>query len=146
MRVFLCTFKGFGVAIPMSSVASVALHANESTEYGIEGDKSTISLPRLFNLPDEIIRHIIIMKNQSSEDNYTEENNIMLLTTEIECEMDISDQPVFPLPKALSATRFSTLFSGIQFNSNKLSDNATRLILLLNCEELNRFTQKKEAL
>jgi hypothetical protein len=146
MRVFLCAFEGFSIAIPMSSVASVALRASESAECEKEGMKAVISLPGLFDLSEEIIRHIIILKNPDSETNYTEDNNIILLTTEIECAIDIPDQQIFPLPKALSATRFSVLFNGIQFNSYQLSDTASGLVLLLNCEELNRFTQKEEGL
>jgi hypothetical protein len=146
MRVFLCAFKGFSIAIPMDSIASVALHASESTEYGETGGETAISLPELFNLSEELIRHIIILKPLGGEDKYTEGNNIILLTTEIECEIDISDQRIFPLPKALSATRFSALFTGIQFNTHQLLGRAGGMILLLNCEELNRFTQKGEAL
>ena len=145
MRVFLCVFEGFSIAIPMVSVASVALHASESTEYSEEG-KAIISLPRLFNLPEELIRHIIILKKPDSETNYTDEKNIKLLTTEIECEIDIPDEQIFPLPKALSATQFSILFSGIQFNSHQLSDTAAGPVFLLNYEELSRHIQKEEAL
>jgi len=145
MRVFLCAFEGFSIAIPMVSVAYVALHASESTDYGGEG-KVTISLPRLFNLSEELIRHIIVLKKPGSETNYTDEKNITLFTTEIEREIDIPDEQIFPLPKALSATRFSILFSGIQFNSHQLSDTAGGLVFLLNYEELSRYAQKEEAL
>jgi len=145
MRVFLCAFKGFSVAIPMAAIASVALHDSESIEYK-EDRKTAISLPGLFNLPGELIRHIIILKNSDTENDYTDENNIILLTTEIKCEIDISDQQIFPLPKALSATRFSILFSGIQFNAGQFSDTKGGPVFLLNCEELRRFIQKEEAL
>jgi len=143
MQVFLCAFEEFSIAIPMESVASVALHASESVEYDEEGAKAVISLPELFNLPEELIRHIITLKKPNGETIDAEQNNIILLTTEIECTIDISDQRIFPLPKALSATRFSALFSGIQFNPNKISNTTGGPVLLLNCGELNRFTQKE---
>jgi len=146
MRVFLCAFEGFLIAIPMDAIASVALYADEYAEYPEEDRKSAISLPRLFNLPEEIIKHIIILKKQDDKTNYAKENNIMLLTTEIECEIDIPDERIFPLPKILGPTNFSALFSGIQFNSDKLSDTADGPLLLLNCKELNRFAQKEEVL
>jgi len=131
----------------MDSIASVALHTSEAVEYGEEAGKVVISLPRMFNLSDELIRHIIILKNPGSETNYNYgENNVVLLTTEIEREIDIPDQRIFSLPKALSVTRFSVLFNGIQFNSDQFSDSAGSLVLLLNCEGVNRFAQKEEVL
>ncbi|MCL2025553.1 MAG: hypothetical protein FWG92_01965 [Leptospirales bacterium] len=151
MRVFLCPFKEFSVVIPMDSVASVALHAGEGIEYGKKNGNVVISLPELFNLPEELVRHIIILKNTDDEANYNadynnEKNNVMVLTTEIEREIDISNQQIFSLPKALSAARFSVLFNGIQFKSNQFSDTAGAMLLLLNCKELSRFAQKGEAL
>ena len=151
MRVFLCPFEGFSIAIPMDSVASVALYTGESVEYNEENGQVAISLPRLFNLSEELIRHIIILKNPDGETDYNadyndKKNNVMLFTTEIEREVDISGQQIFSLPKALSAARFSVLFNGIQFKSNQFSDAAETMVLLLNCKELNRFAKKGEAL
>ena len=146
MRVFLCSFKGFSIAIPMDSIASVALHAGESSEYAVENEKEAISFPQLFSLPEEIIRHILIMKKPHDETIDAEESNLILMTTEIECEIEIPDDQIFPLPRVLWPTRFSALFTGIQFNSGKLLNSADYPILFLNCKELNRFTQKEKVL
>ena len=110
MRVFLCAFAGFSLAIPMRSVSSLALLAD-----GVHTGAQCISLPELFNLPSENIQHIIVMKN--SEGNNAQENKIVLLTTEVECEIDIPDEEIFSIPKVFETMRFSRLFSGIRFNS-----------------------------
>jgi hypothetical protein len=108
MRVFLCAFTGFSLAIPMSSVSSLALYAD-----GVHSEFQYISLPRLFNLSSENIRHIIFLKNNTQGD------KINLLSTEVECEIDIPDEEIYPIPKVFHAMRFSGLFSGIMFDSHQ---------------------------
>jgi hypothetical protein len=127
MRVFLCAFTGFSVAIPMYSVSSLALYTNEasSSKPFEENQDTCISLPGLLKFPLENIRHSIVMKS-----------NVVLFTTEVECEAEIPDEEIYPLPKIFDRMRFSRLFSGIQLGSN--------LRLILNPERLAQSIHDKE--
>ena len=138
MRVFLCDYEDFYLAIPMHSVASMALYLDEEAQPDmftyIEYLQSTfVSLPHLFNLPDNRIRHYITLKNDEAE------NTTVLLSTEVICETDIPAGAIYPVPKIFSNTRFFLLFNGI----NVASCNP---ILLLNPEGLVQFIQKEMAL
>ena len=148
MRVFLCAFAGFSLAIPMRSVSSMMLHekkAKQLLEYDRETHLTYVSLPILFGLPLENTRHGLILKNSENEDIDTKENKTILLTTEVECETEIPDKKIYPLPKAFGAMQFSLLFSGIQFDpepnrQRAVTDNsntpADSLVLLLDIEQL----------
>jgi len=156
MRVFLCAFTGFSVAIPMSSVSSITLCADEATqttEYNQVNRNTYVSLPRLFNRPMENIRHGIILKNSDDEDSDAEDYNIIenktiLLTTEIEGEAEIPDEAIYPIPKVFNGMRFSALFSGFQFDSRAVPDTANTVgspVLLLNPGQLLESVQKEQA-
>ena len=86
-----------------------------------------ISLVQLFNLPSEKVRHGMILKNK-----------ITILTTEVECETEISDDEIYPIPKIFGDMHFSAFFSGIKFDSRecKSSGNLGNPILLFNTENL----------
>ena len=77
-----------------------------------ESHSTYVSLPRLFSLPLVKTRHCIVLKSNSTE------NKIILLVTEVECEAEIPDEEIYPLPKVFEGTLFSTLFSGIQLGAN----------------------------
>ena len=146
MRVFLCVYSGFSLAIPMSSVSALSLFDNDAPqilEYKQENGNSYISLPRLFDLPEEIIRHGIILKNggedNNDEDYNIKENRTVLLTTEVKCETEISDTEIYPLPKIFGSLRFSRLFSGIQFASSVYGSFP---VLLLNPGQLLQSVNK----
>lgn len=124
--------------------ASPATRAAQAVRYDEESRSTYISLPRLFNLPLEDIRHGIILKNDNDTD-----NKIILLTTKVECETDIPAGEIYSVPKVFNCLRFSSLFSGIQFASrlrqrhtvsdsaNSSSDNSEDIpVLLLNPEYL----------
>ena len=137
MRAFLCDFKDFTLAIPMNSVSSLALH-EESGE--LDEQNSYVSLPELFKLPLEFIRHNIILKSPGVDEADAAENNTILFIPEIECETEVPDEEIFPVPKILSGTQFSFLFSGIQFGS-RLSGNGP--VLMLNTEQLAESFKRK---
>jgi hypothetical protein len=115
-------------------------------KYDTENRNTYVSLPHLFNLPPENIRHGLVLKNLNPEDADPEdgdieddnvmEDKIILLTTEVKCEAEIPDAEIFPIPKALGGLRFSALFSGVQFDTNEVSDTAGSPILFLNIEAL----------
>ena len=137
MRVFLCSFADFSVAIPMHSVSSVVLYTDkeaQKVENNQEHRNTYISLPQLFNLQCEDIRHGIILK--SGEDNI--EEKIILLTTEVECETEIPNEEIFPIPKVLSNKRFAALFNGIRFGSQQ------QPMLILNPEQLLKNTYQNK--
>jgi hypothetical protein len=120
MRVFLCAYTGFSVAIPMSSVCALTLYDDapqETVERKQENGNTYISLPLLFGLPEELIRHGIVLKNGNDEDHNIDENRTVLLTAEVKCETEIPDEKIYPLPKIFAFLRFSAIFSGIQFDS-----------------------------
>jgi chemotaxis signal transduction protein len=126
MRVFLSDFSGFTLAVPMDAVASIMLYKQEEenpVRHDAENCNTYISLPRLFNLPGEAVCHGIILQQHDST-----ANKVVLLTSEIMRDIEIPNEEFYPIPKALSGLRFSTVFSGIQ-----LADNP---ILLLNTEQL----------
>jgi len=158
MKVFLCIFGDFYVAIPMNSVLSLALHDENSLQNvsamthneGIfyrENGNIFVALPKLFNLPPENIRHNIVLKDPDAKGDETSENKTVLFIPEVECETDIPDDKIFPIPKALSSTRFSLMFSGIQFNSRQaVSDAGSGLVLMMDSEKLIQTAQKETPL
>jgi chemotaxis signal transduction protein len=133
MRVFLSAFSSFTLAVPMEAVASIML-CNHETEETVHYDKETmntyISLPKLFNLPDEIVRHGIILRDDDST-----ANKVVLVSAEIKRDIDIPDRQFHPMPKALNTLRFSKMFGGILFSGNP--------ILLLNVEHLVESVQER---
>ena len=134
MRAFLCSFGNFHLAIPMHSVLSLALHEKNSER--IEKN-SYISLLELFNLPEESIKHNIILKNENAADDGLAENKIILFIPKVECETEIPGEKIYPIPKALGRTRFSAFFNGIQFSSGLPISGAAEIpVLILNSEHL----------
>ena len=111
MRVFLSAFDGFKIAIPMRSVSSIALCTDE--EYCRAKGNTCISLPHLFNLPQET-RYCVTLKN--ADDDNAAEKGVTILTAEIEYETEIPAEEIYPLPELLSVMRFSGLFNGILLN------------------------------
>ncbi|MDR1837102.1 MAG: hypothetical protein LBQ89_05530 [Treponema sp.] len=153
MRVFLCNFRGFSLAIPMDSVSFITQHqknTERAIEYKAENHNTYVSLPRLFKLPLLNVRHGIILKDgNADEDNGTIENKMILLTTKVECETEIPEKIIFPIPKTLEIMRFSFLFNGIIFNSHTgdvlsvSSFTQEDLILLFNPEKLTKNIKRK---
>ena len=145
MRVFLCAFAGFSVAIPMDSVLSLMLYTrrtSKTVEYNPQNGNAYVSLPRLFRRPLEDIRHGIILKNNNDDFNQTAKNKIILLTTNVECEAEIPPKQIYPLPGVFRPFRFSAFFNGIFFNSNNHEDHP---MLLLNTGQLVKNIERKLA-
>ena len=151
MRVFLCNFGDFSLAIPMSSVSSLVLQAeNEAQEflasessavnYNPEDRNTYVSLPRLFNLPLKKIKHRIVMKNFINDDDDTIKDKTILYIPEVECETEIPDEKIYPVQTILSDMLFSTLFSGLQFDSRPAASDRGP-VLFLNSEQLIQSVQ-----
>jgi hypothetical protein len=126
--------------------------AAREVEYNQENRNTYVSLPHLFGLPPEGIRHGIVLKNLNSEeaeDDGVVEDKIILLTTEVKCETEIPEEDIFPVPKALGGIRFSAVFSGIQFGSgeafNPAGEPAGSPVLFLNIETLVQNIQREKA-
>ena len=129
MRVFICSYSGFSLAIPAEFVSSIFLF-NDTAENNTE-NYSIYSLPVLIDLPELSVRHGVILKKRFNAE------NIILLTTEIESETEIPDDNFFPLPKTLVHMRFLQFINGIYFNAGKNTKAKTKdLVLLLNPEQL----------
>jgi chemotaxis signal transduction protein len=126
MRVFLSAFSGFTLAVPMDAVGAMVLY-NQKMEKTIQydqGKRSTyVSLPMLFNLPNETVHHGIVLREWNDK-----ENKAVLVTPEVKRDIEIPDEQFYPIQKSLGALRFSEVFSGIHFSGNP--------ILLLNIERL----------
>ena len=138
MRVFLCSYTGFSVAIPMNCVASLIMHktaAEQTVKNDSINNNTFISLPLLFHNPQAVIRHGIILKKENDDvfDNADDgfKNKTILLTTEVECEKEIPEEKIYPVPKILSVFDFSVLFNGISINPIE----AQAVILFLNTKE-----------
>ena len=137
MRVFLCAIGDFYVAIPMEFISSLTLLTGKERQYtnkhNLKNGNMYVSLFWLFNILPGNIRHGIVLKNDTAE------KKIILLSTEIECETEIPNEEIYPIPKTLNGTRFSALFSGIQFTADKKNGP----ILLLHPEQLIQYMQKE---
>jgi hypothetical protein len=133
MRVFLSAYSGFTLAIPMDDVGAMMLY-KQKTEKTIHYDQKNrctfISLPWLFNMRDVVVPHGIILREFNSK-----ENKVVILTGEIKRDIEIPDDEFYPIPKTLSAMKFSTLFKGIKFSDKP--------ILLLNMKQLPQILQNE---
>ena len=91
MRVFLCSFDTFFLAIPMSAVSSLSLPQPSALlkqhdtiiTYNQANRNRYLSLPLLFNHSPENIRHAIVLKNPDDKDDDTIENKVVLLSTAV---------------------------------------------------------------
>jgi len=151
MRVFICSYSGFSLAIPIENVASIFINSkNIYNKIQIdEENKSTyISLPVIFNSPDSRIHHGIILKNLSFC-NSGDDEKIILLSSEIICEQDIKKERFYSVPKIFGILNFSLVFNGIFFNQRSLGKSAVKnipagsLLLLLNPEQLVQNIKKE---
>lgn len=134
MRVFLCSYGIFSLAIPMDFVSSIFIFADrieKKIQHNAEDGNTYISLPLVFNCQQIDVQHGIIMKYGSET-----EDKIILLSSRIESEKEIMREYFHPIPKALAVMQFSYIFSGIFFN-------AKDMILLLNPEHLIQHIQKE---
>jgi len=145
MRVFICAFRNFSLAIPIDSVSLITLYqenVRKAVVYNEENHNTYISLPLLFKHPQALIHNGIILKDEKdTKNNDIIENKNILLTTEIECEIDIPDEKIYPIPKIFMRLGFSTAFNGIIFYSRQTHEE--NLILLLNTEKLVRNIKRK---
>jgi len=135
MRVFLCPYGGFSLAIPMDAVLSVTLHhkkTEETVEVNQENLNTYISLPLLLNCAGGEPRHGIILKDGDDE---RLEKKTVLLTYEIESEIELAQNKIYPLPESFSAMKFSQYFMGMVFSKE--------LILLLNPEQTVQNIKKE---
>jgi len=133
MRVFMCSYGNFSLAIPISYVSSVMLiQKNQDTavEYDNENNNTYISLPLILNYPMINIKHgIILKKSENDDDENLTKNRSILLTAEIICETEIPEEKIFAPPKILKITRFSFFINGITFDRAKpLEQNITLFI------------------
>ena len=139
MRFFLCPFDGFTTAIPTDSVSSL-MHCSVFFSKNTEEDESAfiVSLIQLLKLKAQDTRHAIILKNSRVEYGGTTKSKTVLLTTEVECEVEIQGDEIYPLPHLFKGMLFSSFFSGILFSprqqiKKKILGNP---ILILNPETL----------
>jgi len=138
MRVFISSYKLFSLAIPIRFVSSIFINYDNSNYkifHNHENHNTYISLPLLFNCPQDM-RHGIVLKNGNTEDSQME-NKTILLGAQVENEINIPSDNIYPLPKILNVMQFSFIFSGISFNKSSAYP-----ILLLNPEHLVQNIQK----
>lgn len=149
MRVFLCKYSGFSLAIPMEYISSVCLFngtVKDKIEYDTDNRNTYISLPLFLNSGNTITRHGLTLKHRDKTDNNedSDTDKIILLTTEIERETEIPDSDFYPVPTAINSFVFSLFFNGIYINSKTDFDTKeSRLVLLLNPEQLVQNINKE---
>jgi hypothetical protein len=141
----------------MDKVSSLSLYEKAGTnqkaiEYLTEHNNTYVSLFWLFKLPQGEIRHSILLKNNITE------NNIFLLSTRVECEIEISNDQIYPIPAIFSDKQFSVFFSGIRFGSDFLKtsvEDTSKLpgsyrrecpILVINSEKIMKYIQNRKVL
>jgi len=147
MRVFICPYDGFSLAIPMDAVLSITLHQKKCekiVETSPENQNTYISLPLLFNRENKEQRHGIILKDGDDE---RLEEKIVLLTYKIESETELEQNKIYPLPGSFSAIKFpqlnfSQFFMGIIF-SDLHHHEKNELVLILNPEHLANKIKKE---
>jgi len=148
MRVFICSYSWFSLAIPMDCVSSIFLHSDnlvQKFDFNAENGNMHISLPLLLNCPDVNVKHGIILKDETNNNDSTE-NKVILFSTAVESEKDISPEKIYPLPKILGVIQSSHIFSGIFFinRGGAIDDmNTKELILLLNPCQLVKNIKKE---
>jgi len=148
MRVFICSYSWFSLAIPMDSVSSIFLYSdkiNQKINFNAENSNTHISLPLLLNCPDVNVKHGIILKD-GSNNNDSMENKVILFSTAVESEKDISSENIYPLPKIMGVMQFALIFNGIYFNSRNgaVEDKTIKeLVLFLNPLQLVKNIQKE---
>ena len=137
MRFFLCDFKGFYLAIPVDSVASLTIPSREVHKAVERDEKGHIffSLPRYFRRESEPIRHGIILKRHplkalritdarpgptDSLPAFPKATQRTLLVTAVEREEDMAPEEIHPLPRTLSLMKGLSFFTGIRFNGNDM--------------------------
>ena len=151
MRIFLCSYDNFFLAIPMNIVSSIFLTPKKNTgiiDYDSENNNTYISLPMFFNDKEYKVCHGIILKNGSQNhdtDSNLTEGRTILLSSKILSEKEIPSEHFNPVPKTLSAYRDFSIIKGIFFISHNTADKETAegIVLLLNIEQLEK-TIKKE--
>jgi len=148
MRVFLCSYSWFLLAIPTDFISSIFLYQenlNQKIEFNAENRNTSVCLPLLFDCPDSNVKHGIIIKNDT--DNDSTENRFVLFGTAVESERDIPAESIFPVPKIMGVMQFSFIFDGICFftdNSNEGENKINNeLVLLLNPQKLIQNIQKE---
>jgi len=148
MRVFLCPYEGFSLAVPMDIVQAVILNRKNperTVVYNQKNQNTYISLPRLFNCANHKIKHGIILKDGIDQ---KLENKFVLLTYEIESEAELSLNKIYPLPEAFAAMKFSLFFKGIVFSSRPREKKSNSvhpedLILLVDSEHIVQNIKKE---
>jgi len=170
MKVFICGFNDFSLAIPINYISSLFLHSKEAeqvsanaaanaadnaVEYNAENKNSYVSLPRLLKLSSDYIKHGLVLKQLNSETGEPEENNIdedviienkiILLTTAVKREAEIPGEEIFPMPKMLGGVSPLSLFSGIKFDSGETTEAEGHPLLFLNVKNLVNDIQKRRA-
>jgi len=144
MRVFLSAYGNFYIAIPINYISSIMLYSgnnDKKIERNSENHNTYISLPILFNYNSEIPRYGIILRSgENDENNCIIENKTILLTTEIENEINIPEERIYSMPKILDRIKISRVFSGILFEPERQDKN---MFLFLNPEVLIQNLQKE---
>jgi len=139
MRVFLCPYEGFSLAVPMDIVQSVIpnrKNPERTVVYNQENQNTYISLPRLFNCANNKIKHGIILKDGIDD---KLENKFVLLTYEIESEAELTLNKIYPLPEAFADMKFALFFKGMIFSDTHPED----LILLVDSEHIVQNIKKE---
>jgi hypothetical protein len=140
MRVFLCSYNGFSLAIPAKNVLSIFLYNEEANPDPLvnsgaahETGNKSVCLPFLFDEPEAKIHHGVIVKKECSPDR---KRANVLLTTEIYSESVIPQEKIYPLPETLNLFRISNFLSGIYFNCAAQNKNKQELVLFLDIQKL----------
>jgi len=151
MRIFLCSYKNFFLAVPMNSVSSIYLSydkMNNIIDFDSRSRNTFISLPALFDIDNNDVCHGIVLKNNcqnTDSDSEIIEDRIILISTRILSEKEIPSGDFTPVPKALRIFKKFSVFNGIFFISsdNTADKKAHDAVLLLDPEQLVKTIVKE---
>ena len=121
------------MAIPIAGVSSLTLYEREPScaLSRDNGGNTYFSLPHLFGVEQKISRHGIVLKNNGGEDSGEFKNRQVILTESVEKEIDIPDDEIFPLPRALKNVAASQIFFGITCALNDIHSQGGGVVLFI---------------
>ncbi|MDR2952997.1 MAG: hypothetical protein LBU82_07120 [Treponema sp.] len=127
MKHFLCAFDALYLGLRADRVERVfSLSAARQLESGAGEEGACISLPALFGRAGFASPHGIVLKP------FDNEKKITLLSPPLDIDVDIPEESVYSLPRALQG--------GLRFASGAcfLAKEKERLVLILDLEKISR--------
>ena len=100
MKYFTCSLDNISLGIPADLIERIIpVNRSQTTVYETENDEAFISIPALFRLKDSTAPHGLVLKSQNPF-------KTVLLSPKIDIELEIPEEDIRTLPKALAEIFF----------------------------------------